>query len=216
MGLFGKKKDKEKEQKTCPICGGEIKFFSSRVLADGETICQNCENKVRNNYGLYYRRRKLANPLDQDFTIDNYALDDAIRHATLAEVKEIIAAQEEADAAAVAEYGDFANMFTVEDCWTIAPKAVDVGLKRAKLFKNRIVVQGRAAKGSFATGDKVLIMNGSLKTDAEVLQAYKNTGEDFDTELKANLQRKGCGSGEAGWLILDQEQLLPAGAVVVK
>ncbi|MBR5430131.1 MAG: hypothetical protein IK116_06335 [Firmicutes bacterium] len=214
MGLFGKKKNAD--QKTCPLCGGELKFFSSRVLGDGETICGSCENKVRNNFGLYYQRRREGDPEARDFTVDNYRLDDALRHATLAEVREIIAFNEERDRAAAAAYGNFDNMFTVEASFTIAPRAVDVGLNRAKRLKNKTVTQGRAAKGSFRTGDKVLIMDGRQKIDAEVLTAYRNTGEDFQTELSANMQKKGCGQGEAGWLILDYEGRLSGDAVVVK
>ena len=214
MGLFGKKKEKEK--KVCPICGGELKFFSSRVLADGETICENCENKVRNNYGLYYKQRFFAVDRDGDGIIDNDKLDDAIRHATLAEVKEIIAMNEEADKAATEEYGDFANMFTVEDSFTIAPKATDVGIKRAKLFKNKVVVQGRAAKGGFNTDDQARLLVGGSETPVQVLHAYKNTGESLDLEMRANLQKKGVKDGEAGWLVLDTETPVPAGSIVVK
>ena len=214
MGLFGKKKEKEK--KVCPICGGELKFFSSRVLADGETICENCENKVRNNYGLYYKQRFFAVDRDGDGIIDNDKLDDAIRHATLAEVKEIIAMNEEADKAATEEYGDFANMFTVEDSFTIAPKATDVGIKRAKLFKNKVVVQGRAAKGGFNTDDQARLLVGGSETPVQVLHAYKNTGESLELEMRANLQKKGVQNGEAGWLVLDTETPVPAGSIVVK
>ena len=214
MGLFGKKKEKEK--KVCPICGGELKFFSSRVLADGETICENCENKVRNNYGLYYKQRFFAVDRNGDGIIDNDKLDDAIRHATLAEVKEIIAMNEEADKAATEEYGDFANMFTVEDSFTIAPKATDVGIKRAKLFKNKVVVQGRAAKGGFNTDDQARLLVGGSETPVKVLHAYKNTGESLDLEMRANLQKKGVQNGEAGWLVLDTETPVPAGSIVVK
>ena len=217
MGLFGKKKDKEeKEKQVCPICGQELKFFSSRVLADGETICGNCENKVRNNYGLYYKQRFFAQDYDGDGIIDNDKLDDAIRHATLAEVREIIEANAEADRAAVEEYGDYDNMFTVEDCFTIAPKSTEVGIKRAKLFKNKIVVQGRAAKGSFNTEDRVRLLAGGSETETQVLHAYKNTGTDFDTEMRANLQKKGVSNGEAGWLVLDWEQSVAPGSIVVK
>lgn len=214
MGLFGKKKEKEK--KVCPICGSEIKFFSSRVLADGETICESCENKVRNNYGLYYKQRFFAVDRDGDGFIDNDKLDDAIRHATLAEVKEIIAMNEAADEAATERYGDYANMFTVEDSFTIAPKATEVGIKRAKLFKNKTVVQGRAAKGGFNTDDAVRLLSGGGETATQVLHAYKNTGQDLDTEMRANLQKKGVQNGEAGWLVLDIEGGVAPGSIVVK
>ena len=171
---------------------------------------------MRNNYGLYYKRRFFAADTDGDGFIDNDKLDDAIRHATLDEVKEIIAMNEAADEAATEEYGDFANMFTVEDSFSIAPKATEVGLKRAKLFKNKVVVQGRASKGGFNTDDQVRLLSGNSETPTRVLHAYKNTGQDLDQEMRANMQKKGVQNGEAGWLILDVEGILAPGCIVVK
>lgn len=214
MGLFGGKKEKEK--KPCPICGGELKFFSSRTLADGETICESCENKVRNNYSLYYKARFFHADRDGDGIIDNFKLDDAIRHATLAEVKEIIAMNERADVAAAEQYGDFVHMFTVEESCTIAPKATEVGIRRAKLLKNKVAVQGRAAKGSFQTDDPVRLLSDNRETHTRVLHAYKNTGQSLNQEMQANMQKKGVQNGEAGWLILDVESIPAPGSIVVK
>ncbi len=47
MGLFGNKK--EKPRPVCPICGAEIKFFSSSIIADG-TICDECVESIRPLY----------------------------------------------------------------------------------------------------------------------------------------------------------------------
>ena len=43
MGLFGKK---DKPKKLCPICGKELSFFTSTLLADGSEICEECEGET--------------------------------------------------------------------------------------------------------------------------------------------------------------------------
>ncbi|WP_245190847.1 DUF4428 domain-containing protein [Anaerococcus jeddahensis] len=53
MKLFGKK-----EKKLCPICGNELKLFSSVLVDDGE-ICGDCEKMIRGQFNIteYWKKR---------------------------------------------------------------------------------------------------------------------------------------------------------------
>ena len=127
MGLFEKKK---KDAERCPICGKEISFFSGLVIADG-TICDDCEKMVRGQFNIeeYYGRENWK-----------ISTSDPLKAMTVEELKDMINEKKAEQTQVVEEIGgDYAAIAKVEKTFGIAPKATDVGLKRAKALKNRIV-----------------------------------------------------------------------------
>lgn len=127
MGLFEKKK---KDAERCPICGKEISFFSGLVIADG-TICDDCEKMVRDQFNIeeYYGRENWK-----------ISTSDPLKAMTVEELKDMINEKKAEQTQVVEEIGgDYAAIAKVEKTFGIAPKATDVGLKRAKALKNRIV-----------------------------------------------------------------------------
>lgn len=142
MGLFEKKK---KDAERCPICGKEISFFSGLVIADG-TICDDCEKMVRGQFNIeeYYGRENWK-----------ISTSDPLKAMTVEELKDMINEKKAEQTQVVEEIGgDYAAIAKVEKTFGIAPKATDVGLKRAKALKNRIVATSYIMSGEFSRGDK--------------------------------------------------------------
>ena len=189
MGLFSKK---EKEKKYCPICGKETSFFKSTLLSDGNYICDDCVNRVSDRFG------------------------GSIASATLEEVK-AVAAELDAEVKEALDKvgGDYEAVFIVGDVWQIAPKPLEVGLKRSKELQNKTVVSGTVQSGGFINGDEVILKHGGADIKTTVIQSFKNTGIEFETELAANTQKKGVVAGDQAWLILDVEGGVDHGDVVV-
>ena len=145
MGLFEKKK---KDAERCPICGKEISFFSGLVIADG-TICDDCEKMVRGQFNIeeYYGRENWK-----------ISTSDPLKAMTVEELKDMINEKKAEQTQVVEEIGgDYAAIAKVEKTFGIAPKATDVGLKRAKALKNRIVATSYIMSGEFSRGDAVTV-----------------------------------------------------------
>ena len=194
MALFGRKKEKER----CPVCGNEISFFSGIVVRDG-TICSDCEKMLRGSFDIetYYVRRLNG-------TVKRKS-EDPLNDMTIEQIKDMIDTQKEQQTRSVSEHGeDFAHLYVVQDYFTIAPKAVDVGLKRARAFKNKLVVRGMVQSGVFEQGDTVK----NIRTGQEllILELIPCTGAvDFTTELHARIHKKTASVNTNAWMILDAE-----------
>ncbi len=189
MGLFGKK-----EKKICPICGKETSFFKSTLLNDGNYVCDDCVNRLSTIIG--------------DTPFGDLNLEDVQRAAAQleSEAKEVMASVG----------GDFEAVMKVNDVWQIAPKPLEVGLKRSKELQNKTVVAGLVQTGGFANGDEVILKHGGADIKTKVIQSFKNTGIEFETELAANTQKKGVVAGDQAWLILDLESGVDHGDIVVR
>ena len=192
MGLFSKK-----EKEKCPICGKEMTFFSKTLIADG-AICDDCVKMLRGQFDIEsYWVGRYDGTYRQKF-------DDPLAGLTTEDIRAIIAEKKEAQAAAAAQYGGtYENLFKVEDLFTIAPKPLDVGLKRAKELKDKLVVRGMILTGAFTKGDEVTILRGS-GTKTVLLDLIPCDGvTEFDTALKANMHKKTAEAGTNAWFILD-------------
>lgn len=107
--------------------------------------------------------------------------------------------------------------FEVFSCEIIAPKSVQVGIKRAKILKNKISCYGEVKKGSFKNNDSVVIINGEEKIVTTIIEAIDDNGSDFETSLGARLARKKqLEVGDKGWIILDISSPLDYKAVLAK
>ena len=182
MGLFEKKK---KDAERCPICGKEISFFSGLVIADGR-ICDDCEKMVRGQFNIeeYYGRENWK-----------ISTSDPLKAMTVEELKDMINEKKAEQTQVVEEIGgDYAAIAKVEKTFGIAPKATDVGLKRAKALKNRIVATSYIMSGEFSRGDVkkagkgqnkpgLLLCASGLYTLHDVLQ--KNDWNEHEIENRA-------------------------------
>lgn len=209
MGLFGKKKA------VCPICGNEIGFLSGKVVQDG-TICSSCEQMVRGQFDIeeYWKRKHGTDGWHRE----DYMLktDDPLGLMTVEALREMISEKKASQAAVCAEMqSDWANLATVENCFQIAPKPLDVGLVRAKAFKNRIVATSLIASGEFKKGDKAELANGSSVTPTTVLDVIVcSNSSPFETELAANTGKHKAGVNTSAWIILDLCEGVEPGCVI--
>ncbi len=203
MALFGKK---DKPKKTCPICGGELHFFTSLLLADNNEICADCAQKMRDQFNVeYYWERKYWR--DGDVTVRKKS-HDLLQDLTLEEVMEIMAQKEEdkqetlqtVDGAA----GAYASVFTFTQPEQIFPKPLQVGIPRAKALKGAWVCKGTAIRGSFEQGDDVLVLaqDGTTRP-AKIAVLIPCDIIDFWTELQARTHKKTIAEGFPAWIVLD-------------
>ncbi|MBR3058881.1 MAG: hypothetical protein IKG93_13080 [Clostridiales bacterium] len=111
----------------------------------------------------------------------------------------------------------FQSRFSCVCVFAIAPKAIEVGVKRSKELKNKLVVSGSVRSGSFSKEETVAILgsDGVVKANAVILDVIPDDGTlDFQTELSANMHKKEVGSGGNAWLILDVEEGIESGDIV--
>lgn len=174
MGLFEKKK---KDAERCPICGKEISFFSGLVIADG-TICDDCEKMVRGQFNIeeYYGRENWK-----------ISTSDPLKAMTVEELKDMINEKKAEQTQVVEEIGgDYAAIAKVEKTFGIAPKATDVGLKRAKALKNRIVATSYIMSGEFSRGDAVTVSFDGADMTTTILDVIEcSSSSTFETALNA-------------------------------
>ena len=210
MGLFGKKK---KDAERCPICGKEISFFSGLVIADG-TICDDCEKMVRGQFDI-----------EEYFGTDGYGREDwklstsdPLKAMTVEELKDMINEKKAEQTQVVEEIGgDYAAIAKVEKTFGIAPKATDVGLKRAKALKNRIVATSYIMSGEFSRGDAVTVSFDGADMTTTILDVIEcSSSSTFETELNANFGKYKAKEGVSAWIILDVMGGVGKGALIKK
>ena len=114
MKLFGKK-----EKKLCPVCGKELKLFSSVAVKDGE-ICSDCEKMLRGKFNIteYWKQR---------WGTYGYENVDPLKVMTVAEITEMVKSMKEEQAQIIEDVGsNYANVAKADNCFSIAPKATKV------------------------------------------------------------------------------------------
>ena len=193
MGLFSKK-----EKEKCPICGKEMTFFSKTLIADG-AICDDCVKMLRGQFDIEsYWVGRYDGTYRQKF-------DDPLAGLTTEDIRAIIAEKKESQAAAAAQYGgSYGSLFKAEDVFSIAPKPLEVGIKRAKELKDKLVVRGMILTGALNKGDEVTVIHGGSETKTVLLDLIPCDGvTEFDTALRANMHKKTAEAGTNAWLILD-------------
>lgn len=208
MGLFGKK-----EKKLCPICGNEMKFLSGLQVEDGQ-ICADCEKMLRGKFNIteYCKKRWGA---DGDYVIEN---SDPLKVMTVAEIEEMIKSMKEEQREIIENVGsDYANVAKADKCFSIAPKAVDVGLKRAKAYKNRMVATSSIITGEFAKDDTVTVTTNGNDIKTTILEVIEcSSYSTFETMLAANTGKHKLGAGTSAWIILDITEGVSEGNLIQK
>ena len=211
MGLFSRKKEK----KRCPICGDEMGFFSGTLIKDG-FICEKCESMVRGQFRIteYVRQKWGTDGMQRsDYrTIQ----DDPLDEMTIAEIREMIAVKKEQNDLLTSEMGaEFANLARVESFFTIAPKPLQVGLKRARELNNRIVATSLVISGEISRGDIVTVKTGETVTETKVLDVHEcSSSSTFETVLSANMGKHKATAGTSAWIFLDMTEGVEEGTII--
>ena len=208
MGLFGKKK---KEAEQCPMCGKKISFFSGLAILDG-TICDDCEEMVRGQFDIEeycegYRREDWKQTTS-----------DPLKAMTVEEIKEMINEKKAEQTQVVEEIGDdYAAIAKVEKTFSIAPKVTDVGLKRAKALKNKIVATSYIMSGEFSRGDEVTVSLDGASITTTILDVIEcSSASTFKTALNANFGKHKAKEGVSAWIILDVMGGVDEGTLIKK
>ncbi len=207
MKLFG-----NKEKKLCPICGNELKLFSSLAVDDGE-ICSDCEKMLRGKFNIteYWKERWGTDGYDRaDY--------DPLKVMTVAEIEEMIKSMKEEQAQIIEDVGsDYANVAKADKCFSIAPKAFDVGLKRAKAYKNRFVATSQIITGEFAKGDTVTVTTNGKDITTTILDVFEcSNSSTFETTLAANMGKHKAEAGSSAWILLDLTGDVRQGSLIQK
>lgn len=85
-------------------------------------------------------------------------------------------------------------------------KPLEVGLKRSKQLKNKVVVRGLVQSGVFNINDSAVIVQNGSETATSILDVIPCGGvSDFATALAANTHKKTAEKDINAWLILDAE-----------
>ncbi len=112
--------------------------------------------------------------------------------------------------------GVYPNMFQIDESFTIAPKSTEVGIKRAKLYKDRCVVHGNVTAGTFSQNDSVVFFVNGSPMLVPVLDVMKVDVMNFKDELAANMHKHTIEAGMTAWMILDITALPAIGTVIGK
>lgn len=212
MKLFGKK-----EKKLCPICGNELKLFSGVVVDDGE-ICSDCEKMIRGQFNIseYWKQRWGTDGFDRaDYLLKTK---DPLKLMTVDEIKEMINSMKKEQAQIIENVGsNYANIAKADKCFSIAPKAFDVGLKRAKAYKNRFVATSQIIRGEFAKGDTVTVTTNGKDITTTILDVFEcSNSSTFETTLGANMGKHKAEAGTSAWIILDLTGDVRQGSLIQK
>lgn len=113
--------------------------------------------------------------------------------------------------------GDYAAIAKVEKTFGIAPKATDVGLKRAKALKNRIVATSYIMSGEFSRGDAVTVSFDGADMTTTILDVIEcSSSSTFETALNATFGKHKAKEGVSAWIILDVMGGVGKGALIKK
>ena len=217
MGLFGLFKKKEKE--LCPLCGKPMGLLNSTALADQTSICDDCAKSLRTAFPVeevevldaFGKPVYQGNGYRKTRTLDHLGM------ATLEEVKAAAAKNAEEKVRIQSELGEnYSATFSVTGkVFSIAPRALDVGLPRSKRLKNKIVAEGLVQNGRFGKGEQAVLVHNGTQTPITVLEVHKKDVVDFETTIAANT-RSFAEAGETAWLILDLSDPVAKGDIIAK
>ncbi len=212
MGLFFNKKKTK-----CPICGNEISLLSGEVIADG-TICDDCVKMIRGQFDIeeYWKRRWGTDGWHAgDYTSKTF---DPLTKMSVADIQDMIS-EKKADLAKTMEDvgAAYSHVAKIEKCFSIAPKPFEVGLKRSKELKNKIVCTSIVAAGDFKRGDEVTVTTQAGLVKTKILDVIPcSDSSTFETELQANSGKHVISAGGSAWIIVDMTSGISVGDLVQK
>lgn len=196
----------------CDLCGEKLGFLrtgfwsiNAAKLPDG-VLCEACFEKAKR---LLASKRKWmkAGALSQSSWGGYNAK--GITTMPLQAVREMMADKGKADQARLASFGEGVTcLFAISDAIRIEPTALQVGAVRARRLKNKVVVYGTVACGSFSRRDVVHMEGREGRQGMTILEAYVrgNAESDIDINLRAHMGKHRLNEGDTGWLVLDDEE----------
>lgn len=193
----------------CDICSQKLAFFetgfwsmNAKQLTDG-VLCKNCYEK--SELLSQYRTACIPPPHRKETPFSNLTpnklcLLDIQSAKTILESAEDFAKQElsQMDPA-------FRSMFRAKKSCFIQPSKLDVGIKRAEILSDKLVLFGFVQLGTFKQGDRVIILDGKRQRETEILEAYPFDCEEntLERELKAHMGKQQLCQWQSGWLVLN-------------
>lgn len=247
MGLFGSKKNEPVP--LCPICGRELRFLNSTVVADG-TICDDCVKVIRPLYEKQVVCSKIRDNatgrISYDFSGRYHSTNryqfasnrehDPVHDLTIREVREAMDILEAYNDWVRTEYGGsgpepsgegiapgdvpegVTAILKVRASELMMPRPIDVGLKRAKQLKGKTCACGYVAEGSFAKGDRVILISGGREHETELIDVLRGDIHATSSEVIAqNVSRHEAGKTEYAFLIFDGgDAIVMADDIIIK
>lgn len=143
---------------------------------------------------------------------------DPLKVMTVAEIEEMIRSMKEDQAQIIENLGsDYANVAKADKCFSIAPKATEVRLKRAKAYKNRIVATSQIITGEFAKDDTVTVTTNGKNITATILNVIEcSNSSTFETILASNIRKHKVEAGTSAWIFLDLTEDVSEGSLIQK
>lgn len=137
---------------------------------------------------------------------------------TIAEIEDMMHSMKEEQEKIIEEVGsNYANVAKVDNSFSIAPKALDVGLKRAKAFKNKIVATSEIITGEFAKDDTVTVTTDGEDITTTILDVIECSNvSTFETMLASNLRKHNAEAGTSAWILLDLTEGVSEGSLIQK
>ncbi len=194
-----------------------MKLLSSLAVDDGE-IFSDCEKMLRGQFNIteYWKQRWGTKGFDRaDYVLKTI---DPLKVMTVAEIEEMIRSMKEDQAQIIENVGsDYANVAKDDKCFSIAPKATEVGLKRAKAYKNRIVATSQIITGEFGKDDMVTVTTNSKNITTTILDIIEcSNSSTFETMLASNIRKHKVEAGTSAWIILNLTEDVSEGSLIQK
>lgn len=137
---------------------------------------------------------------------------------TVVEIEEMIRSMKEDQAQIIENVGsNYANVAKADKCFSIAPKATEVGLKRAKAYKNRIVATSQIITGEFAKDDTVTVTTNGNNITATILDVIEcSNSSTFEIIIASNIRKHKVEAGTSAWIILNLTEDVSEGSLIQK
>lgn len=151
----------------------------------------------------------------QDYSIKT---NDPLQAISIDDIKRMIDSMKEEQQSIIEDLGsDYANIAKAGICFQIAPKALEVGLKKAKAYKDRYVATSQIIAGEFAKDDTVTVTTNGRNITVQILDVIEcSNSSTFKTELAANTGNHKASAGTGAWIILDLTEGVEEGSLIQK
>ena len=139
------------------------------------------------------------------------------RNMSVQEARELIELKQQVNRGELDKYGaDASALLYVQEAFFVDPKATDVGVARAKHYRNGTVVYGSVEEGVFAKGDAVRIDRKGELLEAKILEAFVEEDDcTFEMCVRANMGKQRLSEDQNGWILLDiRDEILPGNKLI--
>ena len=204
----------------CDICGKKLGFFATGFWScntkhvEGGNLCGACNEKLRRL--IEEKDRWMTREVKRTSPLAQYKLS-TWRSMSAQEARQLIELKQLVDRGELDKYGaDASALLYVQEAFFVDPKATDVGVMRAKRYRNGTVVYGRAEEGVFAKGDAVLVDRKGELLEAKVIEAFVDEGDcTFELCVRANMGKQRLSKEQVGWILLDiRDEILPGNKLI--